>query len=342
MFFVTEKALGFSERSNLLLAMAQGIAYTASALAAARLSRHLTRPRANGTQRSLRTILAIILALGGAVGLLPMFSHSAWAIWVFGIIYVGLAGFLWPTIEAYLSGGRRGAVLRRATGKFNLAWASSLVVGMWLIAPLLEAHAFLVLGGLILPHLLCVILLVWLPSSPAPAGHVDATAMLESESYGIERARTLLRSFRILLMASYTLHAALMPMLPHLLARLDVSVDWRTPIAATWMLSRFLLFLLFERWHGWHGRWRTAIWSGLFMLAGVAMCFTAPSLPMMFIGLTALGAGVGAVYAAALYYAMETGSADVDAGGRHEAMIGIGYTIGPIAALGIGAVIGMH
>ena len=46
-----------------------------------------------------------------------------------------------------------------------------------------------------------------------------------------------------------------------------------------------------------------------------------------------LGAGIGSAYAAALYYAMEVGDAQVDAGGAHEAMIGIGYMGGPLAAL---------
>ena len=46
-----------------------------------------------------------------------------------------------------------------------------------------------------------------------------------------------------------------------------------------------------------------------------------------------LGAGLGIVYYAALYYAMAVGRAEVDAGGTHEALIGAGYTVGPSAGL---------
>jgi hypothetical protein len=35
------------------------------------------------------------------------------------------------------------------------------------------------------------------------------------------------------------------------------------------------------------------------------------------------------IYTGALYYAMEVGQADVDAGGAHEALIGLGYALGP-------------
>jgi hypothetical protein len=34
-----------------------------------------------------------------------------------------------------------------------------------------------------------------------------------------------------------------------------------------------------------------------------------------------------------LYYAMAVGSAEVDAGGKHEAVIGLGYTAGPMLGL---------
>jgi hypothetical protein len=43
---------------------------------------------------------------------------------------------------------------------------------------------------------------------------------------------------------------------------------------------------------------------------------------------------MGMVYFSALYYAMSVGHAQVDAGGTHEALIGSGYTIGPLAVLG--------
>ena len=45
------------------------------------------------------------------------------------------------------------------------------------------------------------------------------------------------------------------------------------------------------------------------------------------------GVGMGAVYYAALYYGLAVGHADVDAGGTHEGLIGVGYCLGPLVAL---------
>jgi MFS family permease len=88
------------------------------------------------------------------------------------------------------------------------------------------------------------------------------------------------------------------------------------------------------------------------MLAGFIVCALSPvaadlsnnfnGLLWMGIGLAFLGAGIGAVYAAALYYAMEAGPAAVESGGKHEGMIGLGYTAGPVLALVIaGEMIGL-
>lgn len=49
---------------------------------------------------------------------------------------------------------------------------------------------------------------------------------------------------------------------------------------------------------------------------------------------------MGIIYCAALYYAMAVGHADVDAGGKHEASIGLGYGVGPLCGLAAMQVLG--
>ena len=54
----------------------------------------------------------------------------------------------------------------------------------------------------------------------------------------------------------------------------------------------------------------------------------------MIAGLAVFGIGHSLIYSAALYYALEVGQAEVQAGGKHEALIGCGYTFGPLLGLG--------
>src|SRR5690606_33164679 len=51
------------------------------------------------------------------------------------------------------------------------------------------------------------------------------------------------------------------------------------------------------------------------------------------VGLALFGFGLGGVYTGALYYVMEVGASEVEAGGTHEALIGGGYTLGPLIGL---------
>jgi hypothetical protein len=51
------------------------------------------------------------------------------------------------------------------------------------------------------------------------------------------------------------------------------------------------------------------------------------------LGLALLGTGQGMIYYAALYYGMAVEHAAVDSGGKHEAVIGLGYIFGPSLGL---------
>jgi hypothetical protein len=50
-------------------------------------------------------------------------------------------------------------------------------------------------------------------------------------------------------------------------------------------------------------------------------------------GLSLFGIGMGLTYCLALYYALAVGKGAVDAGGGFEALIGLGYLVGPLLGL---------
>ncbi|MEM1423441.1 MAG: MFS transporter, partial [Planctomycetota bacterium] len=192
-----------------------------------------------------------------------------------------------------------------------------------------ERDPALVFYGLGAVHALALIGVRWLPRFPPRHG----SGAHDHDPDEAAAYRRLLSCFRLLLMGSYILHSAMTPLLPARFEQLSVSGPERVLYASAWMGARILAFAVLERWHGWHGRRRTLVWAGGSMALGFAGVLLAPG-PWWAVGaLVVLGAGIGSAYAAALYYAMEVGDAQVDAGGAHEAMIGIGYTGGPLAAL---------
>jgi hypothetical protein len=172
-----------------------------------------------------------------------------------------------------------------------------------------------------------IISLVWFTSTPGE--HDEA---MSQASVGPEYAH-LLRSARVLLPLSYVLGSALGPLLPYLFARLKVEAFWETPATASWMTTRVVVMLVMWRVGFWHGRWGTLLLGGLSMTAGFAVIVTAPHLVFVLAGFVGFGLGMAVVYYSALYYAMAVGHAQIDAGGRHEALIGVGYSLGPAAGL---------
>jgi hypothetical protein len=130
----------------------------------------------------------------------------------------------------------------------------------------------------------------------------------------------------------------LAPILPHRLAALGgdgagASAVPDSVIAASWMVARFLSMVAMWRLGFWHGRWGTLLLSVVALAGGLALVLLAPGLGGVVAGLVLFGTGTGLIYYAALYYSLAVGHAQVEAGGNFEALIGLGYCLGPLLGL---------
>ena len=319
--FIAEAEYAYTQTQTLLMYLVIGLTYISGALTAARFLKFIER------WMTARTLLVLILIIQSIICLGPLVVKSAWILWVVVGITSLLASFLWPIIESYLTAGRHGKEMRRAIGWWNVVWTSSVAASLWFMAPFLKTDAqfaIVALGGL---NAVALITLFWFKQNPGT--HDDE---LSEESITPEYP-FLLQTLRILLPLSYVLNAALAPLLPYLFNRLEIDVLWKTPTAATWMVVRVVAMAVMWRLGFWHGRWGTLLLGGLFITVGFALIVLTPSLAILLIGLGIFGAGMGVIYYAALYYAMSVGKAQVDASGKHESLIGIGYAIGPAAGL---------
>ena len=326
-FFVTTHDLGYDETDNLGLAAVLGFVYAFAALFARPLAGGLAR--AMGPRASARGVLALIMIVGGALALVPVLWRGEWSVWVFGLAYTPLTGLLWPAVEQYVSSGRRGADLNRAAGAFNLAWASAIFVAMWCMVPLIEHHPRWIIGALAPLHLLCLVPLVRF--NPEPHAHGQPAHDHDPEQDALYRR--LLRLARGMLVLSYVLHASLMPVIPQLMERLEIRESAQPALASVWMATRLGAFATMQRARAWHGKRAIIALGCVLMLIAYVGCIGAPSALVLGVALALFGIGVGMIYSAAIYYALEIGSSDMDAGAKHEAMIGFGYGSGPLIAM---------
>ncbi len=332
-FFLTKSAYAFTDLENYALGVLLGVTYILGALYAGKVTRALEARFPRLTPRVQLGILVVVLAVDLATpALIGISPAGRIAVWISISLFSVLTGGLWPIVESYQSGGIRGNALRSMLARFNVTWSGANAIAMWIIAPYVEPHPLQVLLGLAVIHLSSLPFLRWIPTRPAR--HLDTH---EPHPPSYER---LLVVHRILLAAAYVVMYALTPYLPSLCQRLFVDAAWQTPLVSIWMIVRVLSFAALERWQGWHGRLATAVVGSALLLFGFGLAVLAPdhaprslAVPMFAVGLTAFGIGIATLYNAALYYALAVGSAEVDAGGTHESLIGVGYTLGPLCGI---------
>ncbi len=345
-FFITKSTYQFSETMNYFLGVVIGLTYIVATLLTSRVLAWMRRSGIPLTER--RTLIGTMLLMA-CLCTLPFLSigppdpsgnpPSSWPIWVMVACYIPLTGVLWPLVESYLSGGRHGTELRRAMGVWNFVWSSAIVVGYWGMTPLIEKNAplmILILGSL---HLCAAFTLRWFSQTPPSHGddHEPHPPVYEK----------LLVTFRILLPLSYILHTALQPFLPSAMTTLGISLTWQPIVASVFAIGRAVTFGIAGQFHAWHGRWSTPIVGGILLLIGFTAALLSPLLGndgptpetswigicVLCGGLAVFATGMALNYTAAIYYAMAVGNAEVDAGGKHEALIGVGYTVGPLCGL---------
>ena len=322
--FITDSVYRFTETETYSLFIVTGIAYTLTAFLTGRVLRRLAS-RLNAR----RAMQWLFIVQGGVAPLVYVGSSSAGLLLV-AIVTSMTGAALWPVVESYIAAGRSAQEVRRTLGIWCIAWMGSVTGVLLVMAPLQGGSGVLDPRLSVFSILPLSALSLWIirrvPDHPE---HHHAELQAHDP-----RDRALLASARALLPASYLLVGALSPLMPYLLARMEVSAHSQTPLTATWLALRTVTAAALGILAFWHGRWGTLLLGAIILAGGFALVVGVPSLVAITIGLALFGIGHGIIYYAAIYYALRVGNAEVDAGGVHEALIGIGYVLGPLAGLG--------
>ncbi|MEO0588314.1 MAG: MFS transporter, partial [Planctomycetota bacterium] len=327
-FFTTER-LGFGEVSNLTLALCFGVAYAVGALASHSVAERVGERR---------------LLLGSLIGLAVV--HAGIAAWptglpiAVGFTLIGLgSGLKWPVVESFLGAGLDERQMRRALGRFNVTWSTAVPLTVGAAGLLVAfAPAWVFFAAVVPMHAVSVVLALGMPREPEHGRDEGGAAATDAiDEAGLAWRWRLLWSARWLLVGACALAFLIAPLVPEIFARLG-----QGPAVAGWLAglldaARLAVFVVFMAWGGWHGRAWPMVVAMAALPAGTAMVLFGGSVAMVVAGEVLFGLAMGAVYYAALYYALVVKRAAVDAGGIHEALIGGGFAIGPaIGLLGIG------
>jgi hypothetical protein len=234
--------------------------------------------------------------------------------------------------------------LARRLAAYNVVWPAAGAVAIAIEGTLIKHWGQ---GVFLLPAIMHGLsLLLVLPRLPGRHQKYDAfptpTHPLSAPEPELLRKRKLaLWLSRTALPATYTVIYGLMPLMPFLGVMKGLGTSTQTAVASVWLFTRWFAFAALAMGTWWHTRPRLLLWAAVAMLIaffGMTLPPTHGRLPGIdlacMIGWQAvLGAALGMIYSASLYFGMVLSEGSTEHGGYHEALIGLGWVLGPGAGV---------
>jgi hypothetical protein len=183
---------------------------------------------------------------------------------------------------------------------------------------------------------------MWLNPEVEPREVPDtAPAHAEPEPELLAKRTLAMWLARIALPATYVVVYGLAAMMPLLPVMRPLDTAHRTLVGSVWMIARFGAFLGLGATIWWHTRPRVLLVAAAMMLVAFIGVTVRPSdllgdaipfrmdVSSMIVWQIVLGAMMGMIYSASLYFGMVLSDGSTEHGGYHEALIGLGSILGP-------------
>jgi predicted MFS family arabinose efflux permease len=328
LFFHFRDRFQFTERENLLVAALQGLVYMVCAWPAGRFAQR------RGYFAALQVGfggMALVVVVGSFFVSAPLVLVALLTVWSWAM------SFTWPALEALASEGERPEALPRVIGFYNLVWA-----GCGALAYFAGGAIFQALGTqslFWLPAILHGAQLVWvrrlagqasIPSPPASEAPGAVLSHPELAAYRQPvRPQTFLRMAWWANPFAYVAMNTLVPVIPSLAQKLDLSTAMSGVFASVWFFARLGAFGVLWQWTGWHYRFRWLLVAYGVLVASFATLLLVERLWWLVLAQVAFGLAVGLFYYSSLFYSMDLGETKGEHGGLHESAIGAGMFLGP-------------
>jgi len=336
--FVMNQRFGWQMRQNFLLAAGQGLIYVPGALSARWVAGRFGR----------RAALAWIYLVLAALALAAAAARSPLVIASLLLAFTLVIGLSWPMLESLATSGVDAAGVAGRLGTYNVIWPLAGFVAIAVEGVIIRHWTA---GVFIIPAGMCLAsagLLAVGNRSAAPIAPHDSAPAPAPEPQLLRLQTLALWLSRVALPATYTVIYGLMPLMPSLPTMKRLSPENQTLVGSVWLGTRWLAFVLLGLGTWWHTRPRALLWSAVLMLVSFFGLTLAPSVVFpaahlsQVIDLTSLiawqgvlGVALGMIYSGSLYFGMVLSEGSTEHGGYHEALIGVGWAIGPAAGAAV-------
>jgi predicted MFS family arabinose efflux permease len=329
LFFHMRAEFGFGNLGNLFLCALNGLVYTAACWLGGRFAQR------HGYFRALRlgfSVLVVALVGGAALSRSLPGQFAAMLGWALGM------ALTWSSLEAITSEREPRVRLQILIGIYNVVWAAVTALAYFAGGAMMERWGarsiFLVPAGL---HVAQLVLLAWLERSVANQHSTGDEANALAEAAPREEPppnlpvppATFLKMAWVANPFAYIAINALVPVIPRLADRLELSPTFAGFFCSIWLFARALSFALLWQWTKWHYRFRWLCGAYAAMAICFALILLSLNIWVLFAAQVFFGLASGLLYYSSLFYSMDVGETKGEHGGYHEAAIGAGICIGP-------------
>jgi MFS family permease len=343
-FFFMQHRFGWTLLQNFLLSAGLGAVYIVGALAAHGISQKL------GRRMALLAAYSIIIVITLFAGLFT----SPMVCTIVILAFAATSATTWPVIENLVSTGDADPhALSRRLATYNAVWAAVGALVMAVNGTIIEKFPT---GVFLIP---CAV--VCAAAGIVALGKIEAN--VEGGEWSVEgkkdgfsnsppstlhpppaspepqllRQRVLaLWLSRICVPAMYLMIYSLAAMLPSLPVVQPLRPAMQTLLSSIWMAVRWGTFITLGASIFWHTRPRLLLVAAFALLISFLIITVPQSVGLMIVGQILFGIATGLIYTASLYFGMVLSEGSTEHGGYHEALIGLGMTLGPAVGAGTG------
>jgi len=337
-FFHLRHDFGFGNRENLIFAALNGLLYVPASWWGGRFAQ----------RRGYFTALKLgfggmALSLGAGTLLTSLAGQTIVMLgWTLSVCLT------WAPLEALASQNESRRGLAHMVGIYNVVWSGGAAVAFFTGGALLEvlgrSSLYWLPAGL---HVVQLVLLLWLERracsaasqssiEPSPKSPPENEPDYAAHHVSPARAKLFLRMAWLANPFAYVAMNTVVPLLPDLAARLNLSTALAGFVGSVWMFGRLFAFVVLWRWTAWHYHLGWLFGAYGVLVASFGALLLVSNLAVVVVAQLVFGLAVGLIYYSSLFYAMDVGGeTQGEHGGIHEALIGLGIFAGP--AVGAGA-----
>lgn len=258
---------------------------------------------------------------------------------------MGIAGAMfWPSLEAWLAErGEKQSLLRRTT-HFNLSWCMGAAVGPLIGGTLFQINIRFPLYFAVLASLIIVLTLkIKIKEerfSVRKKTCLGRMAILAEQNCNFEKrfSASLMNPSLAYLYAAWIANFTgyfTLGMIRYLFPKLSTEIGIQPPILGILMFlmaaSQTLTFYILGKTSRWHYRPLPLISLQLLGMVGLMFILVSNSLFFFICAFLLIGVGAGMTYFSSIFYGLNTFRDKGTRSGIHEAVLGSGFLVGPLA-----------